>query len=80
MENMIKIKKKDVLLVVLTSALYNIASVAFLFFLMNIVDNITNHNYQAFRSSIIWALIVISLQIIFLQFTMLLKERQHKNK
>lgn len=62
---MIKIKKKDVLLVVLTSALYNIASVAFSFFLMNIVDNITNHNYQAFRSSIIWALIVISLQIIF---------------
>ena len=29
---MIKIKKKDVLLVVLTSALYNIASVAFSFF------------------------------------------------
>lgn len=62
---MIKIKKKDVLLVVVTSALYNIVSVAFSFVLMNIVDSITNSNYQTFKISIIGALVIISLQIVF---------------
>lgn len=56
-----KYEKKDVLSVVIVSALYNIFS----FVLMNIVDSITANNYKTFKISIIWALIAISLQIIF---------------
>ena len=60
-----KYEKKDVLSVVIVSALYNIFSVVFSFVLMNIVDSITANNYKTFKISIIWALIAISLQIIF---------------
>ncbi len=65
MVDMRSMKKKDVLSVVIVSALYNIFSVVFSFVLMNIVDSITANNYKTFKISIIWALIAISLQIIF---------------
>lgn len=58
-------KKKDVVYVVIASALYNVSSVVFSFILMDIVDSITKNNYKAFETSIIWALMTILLQIVF---------------
>ena len=77
---MMKIKKRDVLLVVIISALYNAVSVAFSFFLKDIVDSVTNNNYQNFKISIIWALIIISLQIVLFAIYNVVKGKTTKKQ
>jgi ATP-binding cassette subfamily C protein len=70
---MIKIKKRDVFLVLISSGVYNISSVAFTFFLMKIVDSIISGNYQEFKSNTIFSLVVILMQIVFFAFYNMVK-------
>lgn len=61
---MLKINKKSVLLILITSLFYNLSSIIISFLIMNIVDMITENNFAGFHAQIIYTIIFTMIQII----------------